>query len=413
MNGEKVDMETLSDVAGVPYNFDELDLEMAMITRPTQGPRHAAAVIATSALKNAQWREAFEAKGSTYTKSTAGTSAFKGAPPVDVTSPEMLAWIEDKGKANRPAMSAPVKAFSLIKKASAASAGRFSFEYLAFAFAIAWGLSNIAGVSATSALAPFIGLFNTPFGLFAAFLLTAIAAFRFRATKARVVKKFGPFLSATPLWVAFFTLGRTTPVVIVTFASVAALSSAYLMLKKANKSYWNLCAKTQLPPGVELSPWRKDPASTRFGSSLTDFRAASSSLRLFADRFGIELKVASKSDLVAATVAADAWMLAFNAQYLDQAASYGPDAVTSLGAVIARAAGSGETFPVSEQGTYAKADDINDIHNAIIDWKAWVSEQVDETEVKAVWEKVISDLSNSSVNSLPHMLARTLGFERF
>lgn len=414
MNGEKVGMETLSDVAGVPYDFDDLDLEMAMITRPSEGPRHAAAVIATSALKNAEWRAAFEANGSRYAVSTAGSSTFKGAPPVSLSSPEMLTWIEDKDKGSRPSMPKSVKAFRLSQKISSILSGKLFPIFFTLGIIPAWMLSNLIGVSEVSKGATLISLFNTQFGLIVTMMAAVLIGFKTEKINARLVKKFGAVLATAPLWLSLFILGRSTLVIAATAVIFIGISVAYWKLKKSNDDYIDLSIKVSLPPGVELSPWRKDPASTRFGSSLADFRSASGSLRLFADRFGIPLKAASKSDLVAATIAADAWMLSFNSQYFDQAATFGPDAVTSLGAIIARASGTGEMTPLANEGAYAKPDDINDMYNAVSDWKDWVSTQfADKKEIQEVWAKVISDLGNSSVGSLPHMLARSLSFESF
>lgn len=80
---------------------------------------------------------------------------------------------------------------------------------------------------------------------------------------------------------------------------------------------------------------------TRFGSSLDTPVTASAVLRALASRLGSSLLPASEVDLVAATIAADGWMLTLGAGALADATVLDAAASAALVNVLLRASGMG------------------------------------------------------------------------
>lgn len=111
-------------------------------------------------------------------------------------------------------------------------------------------------------------------------------------------------------------------------------------------------------------------AATRFGAALGDPRASSALLRALAARHGITLQPASDVDLIAATIAADAWLTAFNARAFDGPERHGQPAVRALAAVLLRAAGGAAGTTNLPAGPCSYRDEVIALAERYSDWAA-------------------------------------------
>jgi hypothetical protein len=115
---------------------------------------------------------------------------------------------------------------------------------------------------------------------------------------------------------------------------------------------------------------------TRYGSSSATPGQAAGVLRARARSHGLVLAVASDVDLVASSIAADAWMMITRSISMSSPATYGPGAVQVLSAILRRAAGQGPAHCADPASDNCSTDPM--VVAAADAYAAWAYEHLGE-----------------------------------
>lgn len=143
------------------------------------------------------------------------------------------------------------------------------------------------------------------------------------------------------------------------------------------------------------SSWKvKDGMSTtRFGAATTTPEQAANVLRAWASRVGFPIADASRHDLVAAVIAADAWAFALSADSVSQAASFGPASLGAISAAISRASGFAEDTLPPLPGQSASQYRMPGLNESIRDWFSWATLQIGREAARKAMVDAASDLA--------------------
>jgi hypothetical protein len=130
---------------------------------------------------------------------------------------------------------------------------------------------------------------------------------------------------------------------------------------------------------------------TSYGSTFDTPQRAAAVLRALASRFGADLAHASPVDLVAAAIAADAWVLALDADTLGDPSVLDVDTREALANVLVRAAGS----RCGDEGPPAHWSPSMDPHHlaAVDRYRDWAVEVLGDHEAPDALRRAASDLT--------------------
>lgn len=163
----------------------------------------------------------------------------------------------------------------------------------------------------------------------------------------------------------------------------------------------SVCGQPENLPSMIASwttlPSAVDPEHTLLGAWWGSAAAACAPLRLRAIELGASMdQVVTPLDEAAAVAAAEIWCAATGINDLGRAVSIGIDAVSSLAAILARAAGAGELVCTSVDGDPLPIFTRPAVEAAIVRARAWLQDQLGSAGAERAWDIVVSDLTHGS-----------------
>lgn len=402
MENRNLGASALSDLAGIPYVHDEMDVELAVATAPTLAHESIAAAMALDALTDAKWREAFESEGQTFHPVSTGDDILRDAPQTGLGSPEMNAWIKSMKNRNSVPTSKSLKAFKIFRTLVSGSFGAFGVLLMT----LVWlGVNYVLPHNEGGTFSGLLNWLQSTYGLVVvvpvALLVIPFVLQHFLSISNKLSVMVLIFVFFAPLTVERNIL---TQLSVLAVAIITAVMLSRGVAADEQREHTIRLAKNAVTP----SPWSAQEPSTRFGSMI-DKDAASTFLRASANQYGVTLLPVDTIDQVASVIAADAWMLAHGANNFRQAASYGPDAILTLSAILARAAGHSVDSTPWKDGAKVSEHDVNGLTSSLAAWEQWLNAlKLNELEKEEIWRSVKSDLMRGDASSAPANLARSL-----
>lgn len=363
------EIERFTDMARMPYDFDEIDVEVAKELTPQEPVHQIASSLARSALMNDKWRSSFESAGQRFLSPPPHGSPLMGIPRTPLNSQEMTEWA-----------SMAREALSVKKPGATLSFLRLLagplLPFVALSYFVIIELARLDT----------LGSPNWAHSIWAEIALGVVFFIPLPWLAEVIFRKNLAARLALVISIEFFALNvYESSRVNLAFLAAFIIPAFLVFLEKR----FALAEKSKLSlPTSRPSSWVE--GSTRYGSSTLDPRSAASDLRLVAESAGVELRKDVKiSDLAASVIVADAWAFYYGAQHLDQAAAYGPESIAMLAPAIARAAGLATTSPSPED----EPQFFPGLKEAFIEWDQWLASFLDNSNKSAVWEQVMRDLN--------------------
>jgi hypothetical protein len=401
---------TLYDFAGMPFDatYSRLLDRMAELSNERPGASRIRAALAIEALLDDDFRTLYDqhlANGTPWREQNQ-LPLLPDMPAVEWGSAEMAEWVKQASGVLAPKRPDPGKLAALshtCMRLADRHVSRFLYPlvvltsgalaHATFGLTILDTFRGVLG-GPTVSLALLAGL-----GAALGTLFTA-AHHAMRSWKAQgcalLVAASLAFIAARPS-----VMLPVTALVMVIFYVFAGASDR-------SRKVWVTSTPTPLAPP---SPWEPvdGQSRTRLGAGTADPAQAAAVLRAWSQRLGHPLADASLSDLVAATVASDAWAFALGADSLAQAASFGPASLGAISAALARASGFAEEAMPLLPGPESTESRMPGLQSSLLDWKSWAELQLGRREASKALFSAAADLSWGGGNEdRLSRLARTL-----